>query len=223
VRREDFEHVIGAAANVTGLDDFVVIGSQAILGTHAEAPAELLASLEADMYPRDDPGRADLIDGALGDGSQFQVTYGYYAHAVGPKTAKAPAGWQERLVRVEVAARVGSERRPVAWCLEAHDLVLSKCAAGRERDWAYAKAALGAEIVRLDVLLERAPDLPIPKQGRERADAACAGRWRRLTAPLVTFRTKSIPQREETHVFRPSEAQSCSKAAWMCRMSQPWG
>jgi hypothetical protein len=167
VRREDFEHVVAAAANVTGLDDFVVIGSQAILGTQAEVPAEMLDSIEADMYPRDAPEQADRIDGALGDGSSFQVAFGYYAHGVGPETAKAPAGWQERLVPVHIPPRVASDRQPVAWCLEVHDLVLSKCAAGRSRDWAYAAAALRAGIVQLDVLLDRIPTLPIPDLGRE--------------------------------------------------------
>ncbi|WP_445148880.1 DUF6036 family nucleotidyltransferase [Baekduia sp. Peel2402] len=170
MRRQDFEHVIAAAANVTGLDDLVVIGSQAILGTHDEVPSEMRESLEADLYPRDDPQRADMIDGALGDGSSFQVTFGYYAHGVGPETAKAPEGWEGRLVPVPVPARVASDRRPVAWCLEPHDLVLSKCAAGRPRDWDYAQAALRAGIVRLDVLLERTPDLPIPQVGREHVE-----------------------------------------------------
>jgi hypothetical protein len=167
VRREDFEHVVAAAANVTGLDDFVVIGSQAILGTQDEVPEEMLVSIEADMYPRDAPEQADLIDGALGDGSSFQTAFGYYAHWVGPETAKAPAGWQERLVPVPVPPRVASERRPVAWCLEPHDLVLSKCAAGRPRDWEYAAAALRAGIVQRDELLRRVPTLPIPEAGRE--------------------------------------------------------
>lgn len=170
MRREDFEHVIGAAANVTGLDDFVVIGSQAILGTHEAIPEEMLVSIEADLYPREDPERADLIDGALGDGSAFQVTFGYYAHGVGPETAKAPAGWEARLVPLQVLPRVGSDRKPVAWCLEPHDLVLSKCAAGRPRDWDYAQAALRAGLVQLDVLLERTPDLPLPPDGREHVD-----------------------------------------------------
>jgi hypothetical protein len=52
MRIDEFEHVIAAAANVTGQDEFVVIGSQAILGTHREAPAVMLVSLEADIYPR---------------------------------------------------------------------------------------------------------------------------------------------------------------------------
>ena len=83
------------------------------------------------MYPRQRPEGADDIEGSLGDGSYFQLTFGYYAHGVGPETAKAPSGWQERLIRVEIPARVGSRRKPVALCLELHDLVLAKCVAAR--------------------------------------------------------------------------------------------
>jgi hypothetical protein len=166
MRREQFEHVIAAAANVTGQDAFVVVGSQAILGTHPEAPAAMLVSMEADIYPRDRPELADAIDGALGDGSQFHVTYGYYAHGVGPETAKAPAGWEQRLVPVPVPPRLKSGRTPVAWCLEIHDLVLSKCAASRPRDWDYARDAVAAGIVQAAVLLERVDDLPLNDVGR---------------------------------------------------------
>lgn len=149
MRRDQLEHVIGAAANVTAEDEFVVIGSQAILGTYPDAPEPLLRSIEADIYPLQDPDKADEIDGALGDGSQFQRAYGYYAHGVGPETAKAPARWQERLVRV------ASGRQPVALCLEPHDLVLAKCAAGRDRDWEFAREALTARLVEADELLTR--------------------------------------------------------------------
>jgi Nucleotidyltransferase of unknown function (DUF6036) len=128
-----FEHIVAAAAEVTGQSDFVVVGSQAILGSHWTVPESLLQSMEADIYPLRDPDAADLIDGALGDGSPFHLAFGYYAHGVGPETAKAPRGWQERLVMREIPPRVTSKRTAVAWCLEPHDLVLSKCAAGRAR------------------------------------------------------------------------------------------
>jgi hypothetical protein len=167
VRPEDFEHVVAAAAEVTGQDDFVVIGSQAILGSYSQPPDSMLQSLEADIYPMSNPDAADLIDGALGDGSQFHLAFGYYAHGVGPETAKAPHGWQHRLVRREIPRRVASTRTAVAWCLEVHDLVLSKCAAGRQRDWDYAAEALKAGIVSADVLLARVPDLPLSDELRD--------------------------------------------------------
>jgi hypothetical protein len=172
---EDFDHVVAAAAEVTGLDEFVVIGSQAILGSHRCLPEPMLQSLEADIYPLHDPDAADLIDGALGDGSQFHLAYGYYAHGVGPETAKAPHGWQERLVRRAIPPRPASKRTAIAWCLEPHDLVLSKCAAGRGRDWDYAVEALEARIVQGDVLLARVRDLPVADDLRDHVDRTLRG------------------------------------------------
>jgi Nucleotidyltransferase of unknown function (DUF6036) len=169
---EDFEHVVAAAAEVTGQDEFVAIGSQAILGSFAQPPEVLLQSLEADIYPLRDPASADAIDGALGDGSQFHLAFGYYAHGVGPETAEAPKGWQERLVRREIPRRVASTRSPVAWCLEVHDLVLSKCVAGRKRDWDYAAEALKGGLVEAEVLLGRVPDLPVTDELRTHVERA---------------------------------------------------
>lgn len=180
MHRTDLEHIIAAAANVVGQDDFVVIGSQAILATYPNAPAGMLASIEADIYPRDEPARAEQLDGALGDGSQFHRAYGFYAHGVGPETAKAPSGWEERLIPLEVPARVGSAQKPVAWCLEVHDLVLSKCAAGRERDWEYAREALAVGIVDAGVLLDRVPDLPLDGPHRDQIASILGGLIERL-------------------------------------------
>jgi hypothetical protein len=167
---EEFEHVLAAAAEVTGQDEFVVIGSQAILGSYPHPPDRMLQSLEADIYPLHQPEAADLIDGALGDGSQFHLAYGYYAHGVGPETAKAPYGWQERLIRREIPPRVAGTHTAIAWCLEVHDLVLSKCVAGRDRDWDYAAEALTAGIVDADLLLSRVGDLPVDANVRDHVD-----------------------------------------------------
>jgi hypothetical protein len=157
----EFDHIVAAAAEVTGFDEFVVIGSQAIIASVERPPEVMLESLEADIYPLDDPAAADKIDGALGDGSQFHAAFGYYAHGVGPETARAPRGWQDRLVPRKVPPRATQKRGAVAWCLEVHDLVLSKCVAGRPRDWIYATEALKARLVEPDVLLDRVTDLPV--------------------------------------------------------------
>lgn len=42
------EHVLRAAAGITGADEFVVFGSQAIHGQISNPPAELLLSIEVD-------------------------------------------------------------------------------------------------------------------------------------------------------------------------------
>jgi hypothetical protein len=110
--------------------------------------------------------KAIEIEGALGEGSMFQGTYGYYAQGVGPETVVGPAGWQERLVRIEIPPRVGRREGAIACCLEAHDLVLAKCAAGRDRDWTFARAALDAKLVEATQLLRRIDDLPEPPVDR---------------------------------------------------------
>jgi hypothetical protein len=161
VRLEDLYHVVAAAAQIVGEEEFVIVGSQSILGSYPDAPESLLRSQEADIYPRSAPDKAINIEGVLGDGSHFQQTFGYYAHAVGPETAKAPIGWEDRLVVVEVPPRVASTIRAVAFCLEPHDLILSKLAANRERDWDFAKEALAARLVDPAILLERVADLPV--------------------------------------------------------------
>lgn len=166
MRRSEFEHLIAAAANAIGENEFVVVGSQAIVGAVIDAPDSLLLSMEADVYPLRAPERAIEIDGALGDGSPFHEAFGFYAHGVGPETAKPPAGWQDRLVRVEIPPRAHSDRSPIAYCLEPHDLVLAKCVAGRERDWEFAREALAADVVRSPPLFERIDTLPVDRQHR---------------------------------------------------------
>jgi hypothetical protein len=63
----------------------------------------------------------------------------------------------------------------IAWCLEVHDLVLSKCAAGRVRDWEYAAEAVKAAIVQPDVLLARVSDLPVSDDVREHVEKMLRG------------------------------------------------
>jgi hypothetical protein len=181
VKKSEFDHVIAVAAQVTSEFEIVVIGSQAILGSVAEPPESLLRSIEADVYPRRKPELAEEIDGALGDGSPFQQTYGYYAHGVGPGTAKAPAGWEERWVRVAVRKRPGDEDGEVyALCIEAHDLILAKCVAGRERDWDFAAEAIAAGVVEMEELLGRVDQLPIAPEERLRVRKGLEGAREKL-------------------------------------------
>jgi hypothetical protein len=63
--RQQLEHLIRDAAVIADDDELVVIGSQSILGQYPDAPATLLVSVEADLYPKNHPERADLIDGTI--------------------------------------------------------------------------------------------------------------------------------------------------------------
>ncbi len=133
MKRTDLEHIIRAAGSIVETDKLIILGSQAILATYPQAPGELLVSQEADTYPLDDPSKADLIDGSIGELSPFHETFGYYAHGVGPQTATLAPGWQERLVPL-----VNENTRGVTGlCLHPADIAVSKLAAGREKDIAF--------------------------------------------------------------------------------------
>jgi hypothetical protein len=144
------EHVIRAAASIAGDTEIVVIGSQAVLGQFPQAPAALLRSMEADGWPRSHPEPWELIDGSIGELSPFHRTFGYYAQGVGPETAMLPEGWQGRLVRVDAGAGGA-----VGLCLEIHDLLISKYAAGREKDHEFVRVAIAHGMADRETLLAR--------------------------------------------------------------------
>ncbi len=157
MHRQDLEHIIRAAGEISGDDEIVVIGSQAILAEFPSAPAELLESAEADVYPRHYLDRADDIDGGMGELSMFHDTHGYYAHGVGPDTVKAPAGWESRLVRLGNA----NTNEITGLCLEANDLFIAKLVANRAKDINYCMTMLQYHLVDRDVLRQRVLEIPV--------------------------------------------------------------
>ena len=158
MKRSELEHLIRAAGAIAQDREIVVIGSQAVLGQFPDAPAALLASMEADVYPRNRPERAELIDGSIGEGSSFHEQFGYYAQGVGEATATLPKGWRERLVSVKNANTGGVE----GLCLEAHDLAISKYVAGREKDLEFTRALARHGLTRVQTLRERLAQTRLP-------------------------------------------------------------
>jgi hypothetical protein len=161
--RAQLEHIIRAAGTIADVGDVVVIGSQAVLGEFPNAPAELLRSNEADVFPRDQPERSDLIDATIGEGSPFERSFGYYAHGVDETTAILPQGWRDRLILV-----TGENTRFVrGWCLEVHDLAVAKYAAGREKDRDFTRALARHSMVRREVLEQRLSGTALDTQTRD--------------------------------------------------------
>lgn len=68
------------------------------------------------------------------------------------RRAIAPAGWEQRLVRLELPAIRRRDGTVIAWCLEVHDLVLAKLAAGRPHDVEFVEEAIRARLVDSDQL-----------------------------------------------------------------------
>lgn len=175
MRRPQLEHIIRAAAAITDADQFVIIGSQAVLGQFPDAPAELLISIEADLFTLRNPSDADLIDGSIGEASPFHQTFGYYAHGVSAETAVLPAGWKERLVSI----RNENTGTGTGLCVEVHDLAASKLIAGREKDLSFVEGLLRHGLAKLEVIRERLQTTTVSPEHCE----ICLGRLQRLSTP----------------------------------------
>ena len=172
MHRQQLEHIIRAAAGITGASEFVIVGSQAVLGQFPQAPDELLISIEADVFSLRDPADNDLIDGSIGEGSPFHQTFGYYAHGVSAETAILPAGWRERLVPVHNQNTGGG----TGLCLEIHDLAVSKLAAGREKDLDFIGGLLRHRLVQVPTVQARLNQTPLTSERIQ----SCLARLARL-------------------------------------------
>ena len=149
--REELEHAIRASADVTKQNTLIVIGSQAVLGQYPDAPSELLNSMEVDLYAPKAPEMSDMIDGALGELSPFQNQFGFSVDGVSPNTALLPKGWEQRLTPVCNPNTNGA----TGWCLEVHDIAVSKYFAGREKDLRYLKVLWKERLINLDTIEKR--------------------------------------------------------------------
>jgi hypothetical protein len=171
VKREQLEHVLRAASTIVGERDVLVIGSQAILAAipDEDLPDEATTSIEADLAFFDDVAdvKADQVDGAIGELSQFHETYGYYAQGVSVTTAVLPSGWRDRLVSLETPNTEPGR----GLCLDPHDCVVAKLVAGRWKDHDFANALLREGLVDADVLLGRIDLLSVPPDEKRRLGA----------------------------------------------------
>ena len=158
--RQQLEHILRAAAAITGADRLVVVGSQAILGSHPDAPPELTISMEADVFTFRSPGDAGLIEGSIGEGSPFHETFGYFGHGVGEETSTLPRGWKRRLVPVITPATAGA----TGLCLEVNDLAVAKLAAGRDKDLDYVAALLKHGLASESVVRNRLGQTDLPAE-----------------------------------------------------------
>jgi len=163
MKRSELEHLIRAAGSIANDSEIVVIGSQSILGQFPDAPASLLVSAEADLFPMNYPQLSDLIDGSIGEGSPFHELYGYYAQGVDDKTATLPDGWRKRLVKVSNPNTVGV----TGLCLDVHDLAISKYVAGRDKDREFTRELVKQGMIQRNTLMTRERETDLPPELRK--------------------------------------------------------
>ena len=164
MQRRELEHLLRAAGEIIDERQFIVIGSQSILGKYPDAPKELLRSREADFIAKNRPERTRMLE-AIGEESRFYETFGYYVDPVDSRTAVLPRDWKSRLVNVSSPGTNGV----TGLCLDPHDLFISKVAAWRDKDIEFAKAMIGHGMVEKDRLLVLASKVPNPEDDLDRA------------------------------------------------------
>jgi hypothetical protein len=172
MNREDLEHIIRASSDVTNEYEFIIIGSQSILGPIPYPEDVFKASAEADIYPYQAPQKADEIDGAIGEGSQFHETNGYYAQGVAPETAVLARDWITRVHRVQNS----NTNDRVGYCLDVIDLFLSKAVAGRDKDREFCTALIGFGHVDPKRAIAMVAQMPIDHDAQRRLRATIR-RW----------------------------------------------
>jgi hypothetical protein len=169
MRRDQLEHAIRTACQIIGHDAVVVVGSQSILGsfTEDELPTEATMSTEIDILPlgkdaRETARLADLIEGVAGEWSPFEEQHGFSIDGVDLETAVLPAGWRDRLVRVQNANTAAHSGKPqyTGWCLDKEDLCVAKLCALREKDRNFVAAMLDAGLVDAGVITRRLSEVP---------------------------------------------------------------
>jgi len=164
MQRSELEHLIRASGEIAGDDEIIIIGSQSILGRFPNAPLRLLASMEADIFPKNRPERADKVDGAIGEGSSFHELHGYYAQGVGEKTAVLPDGWRKRLFGVNNENTNGV----TGLCLDVHDLAISKMIAQRPKDIEFVQELIRHDMIQQATMLDRLENTEIQREFRKR-------------------------------------------------------
>ena len=170
MKRSELEHLIRAVGSIANDAEIIVIGSQSILGQFPDAPAALLVSAAADLFPKNHPQLSDLIDGSIGEGSPFHELYGYYAQGVDETTATLPGGWRKRLVKISNPNTVGV----TGLCLEVHDLALSKYVAGREKDREFTSKLVKHRMIQRDTLIARERETELTPEVRKLVKARIA-------------------------------------------------
>jgi hypothetical protein len=167
VRRAQLEHLIRAAGAVTGSRRLVVIGSQAILGTHPnDAPAEAVRSREADLIPIDALDTVDVPTGALGELSAFDEAFGYHAADVDLTTATLRQAGASGSFQSTIRTRTDT-----SGSVSKHTTVVSKYVAGRGKDREFCRALVRAGFVDRAILRDRLACTGLDVARRKRIEA----------------------------------------------------
>jgi hypothetical protein len=161
--KQQVDHILRAAGELTGEKQFFIIGSQSLHGKHPDLADDILRSFAVDLIAKNHPQRTDQLN-FIGQDSRFHETHGYYADPVDESTVKLPNGWKARLVNLPR----GDTQGVSGLCLDPHDLAIAKYVARREKDIVFTRALAVRGIVEKPQLLALLENTSIDAESRER-------------------------------------------------------
>lgn len=153
MKRSLLDELLRDVERITGDRDLVMIGSQAIHAAVTDVPAEVVMSRECDLIFDEADPVVGAIDASLGPDSERAAELLVHVDTVSSSFPFLAPGWDQRLVPFGPAA-------PHVRCLEIHDLVLSKLAAGRLKDYELIAVLLDRTLADLGVVRERIASVP---------------------------------------------------------------
>jgi hypothetical protein len=153
MRRSQLEMLLRELGRVSGKRELVLIGSQCVHAATDAVPAEVLMSLEVDVLLDEADPACGKIDEELGPDSTFRAEHAVFVDTVPASFPFLPAGFEDRVRVMEV-----DDFR--ACCLEVHDLVLSKLAAGRLKDTEMVAALIAYKLADVDTVRARIATVP---------------------------------------------------------------
>jgi hypothetical protein len=163
MKKQQVDHILRAAGELTGQKQFVIIGSQSLHGKYPDLPDDILRSFEVDLIAKNTPNRTEWLN-FIGQDSRFHETHGYYADPMDENTATLPKGWKGRLVNLPP----GDTQGVSGLCLDPHDLAIAKYVARREKDIVFTRALGARGIVQQSQLIALLEKTAIDAKSRER-------------------------------------------------------
>lgn len=140
----------------------IIVGSQAVHAVTTFLPEIVQQSIECDfLFVGGKSKTRTEVNKKLGVFSSYQLEHGFYADALGLATVVLPTGWRERLQPLE-----DENGNVIAFCVEIHDVAVSKLIAGREKDFLFLNEALLREYISIDEFLTRVKLIGIMPQSK---------------------------------------------------------
>ena len=169
MNREEFDNLVWLIGQVAEIQEFEIIGSNAI---HAHLPPERITgplAVSADLDALlDRIRRWDSVLRRLGPLSTYAKEKHVWVDIVSEHTARYPAGWRDRHIPI----RVPLEPSPVVWCPSLTDIAAAKMGAFRPQDKAFVAELLRIGELDPGLLIERIS--MVGRVDRETLDKAVA-------------------------------------------------